>query len=207
MIVLLVLVSYQVAIDGKRALTIEKHPLVAELKWRHKKKHSICDFSISALPPEDNFQMSTHFQHLWPLAQKSYVQVFFKDGGLFTGTCLMVNIHIHWMIFYSRWTYTKDLQVRVHFIRLLWYLPDPDLHIQTEQRSQFNDYRPRSEGDNALGSVRLFVCLSVRLSVLSCLNRSTYDLDIWYYQSKVFVCVSIISRRMRIIARKRSIGF
>ena len=28
-----------------------------------------------------------------------------------------------------------------------------------------------------------------------------------HYQYKVFVCVSIISRRMRIIARMRSIGF
>ncbi len=28
-----------------------------------------------------------------------------------------------------------------------------------------------------------------------------------HYQSKVFVCVSIISRRMRIIAQMRSIGF
>ncbi len=30
------------------------------------------------------------------------------------------------------------------------------------QQDMFN-YRPRSEGDNALGSVRLSVCLSVRL--------------------------------------------
>ncbi len=41
-----------------------------------------------------------------------------------------------------------------------------------------------SEGDNVLGSVRPSVPLSR-------LNRLTYDLD----QSKVFVCVSIISRR------------
>ncbi len=68
-------------------------------------------------------------------------------------------------------------------------------------------YRPRSEGDNALGSV----CLSVRplvcLWTLSWLNRLTYDLkflhggaaktnnyrQVWskkgYYQSKIFVCV------------------
>ncbi len=37
-------------------------------------------------------------------------------------------------------------------------------------------YRPRSEGDNALGSVRP----PVRLSVLSRLNRLTYDLDFWH---------------------------
>ena len=60
-------------------------------------------------------------------------------------------------------------------------------------------YRPQSKGDNALGSVRL----SVHLSVLSRLNRMTYDLD---YQSKVDVCVSVIRGRIRIIARMRSIG-
>ncbi len=36
-------------------------------------------------------------------------------------------------------------------------------------------YRPRSEGDNVLGSVRP----SLRLFPLSRLNRLTYDLDIW----------------------------
>ena len=66
-------------------------------------------------------------------------------------------------------------------------------------------YRPRSEGDNALGSVRPSVRPSVRLSRGSALpsavksNRS-------HCQSKVLVCVSILSRRMRLIARMRSIG-
>ncbi len=41
-------------------------------------------------------------------------------------------------------------------------------------------YRPRSEGDNALGSVRPSVRLFVCLRALSCLNRFTYDLDFWY---------------------------
>ncbi len=45
-----------------------------------------------------------------------------------------------------------------------------------------------------VASVRLSVC------VLSCLKKS-------HYQSKVFVCVSVISGRMRIIARMRSISF
>ncbi len=63
-----------------------------------------------------------------------------------------------------------------------------------------HDYRPRSEGDNALGSVRL----SVRLCALSRLNRLTYNKS--HYQFKVFVCVSVISGHMRIIARMRSIG-
>ncbi len=56
-----------------------------------------------------------------------------------------------------------------------------------------------------VASVRPSVRPSVRLwgsALLSAVksNRS-------HYQSKVFVCVSIISRRMRIIARMRSIGF
>ncbi len=51
------------------------------------------------------------------------------------------------------------------------------------------------------------VRLSVRLCPLSRLNRFTYDLDKNHYQSKVFVCVSIISGRMRIIKRMWSIGF
>ncbi len=46
-----------------------------------------------------------------------------------------------------------------------------------------------------VASVRPFVCQFVSLSELSC------------YQSQVFVCVSEISGRVRIIARKRSIGF
>ncbi len=56
-----------------------------------------------------------------------------------------------------------------------------------------------------VASVCLSVCLSVRLSVLSALpsaekgNRS-------HYQFGMFVCVSLISGRMRIIARMRSIG-
>ncbi len=68
-------------------------------------------------------------------------------------------------------------------------------------------YRPRSEGDNVLGSVRPSVCPSVRPSVrlsvcmseLSCLNRfiSPRCLSVCrpiarrsHYQSKMFVCVS-----------------
>ena len=67
-----------------------------------------------------------------------------------------------------------------------------------------------------VASVRLSVHLSVRLSPLSRLNRLTYDLDILptavksnntHCQSKVLVCVSIISRCMWIIVQMRSIGF
>ncbi len=53
-------------------------------------------------------------------------------------------------------------------------------------------YRPRSEGDNVLGCVRPSVC--------------PLPLSRHHYQSKVIVCVSVISRRRRIIARMRSIG-
>ncbi len=45
-------------------------------------------------------------------------------------------------------------------------------------------YRPRSEGDNVIGSVRPsvrpFVEMCVCLSELSCLNRLTFDLDVWH---------------------------
>ncbi len=68
------------------------------------------------------------------------------------------------------------------------------------------DYRPRSEGDNALGSVRPSVrpsvCPSVRLSVCALTAKSIRS----DYQSKVFVCVSVIRGHIRIIARMRSIG-
>ncbi len=46
--------------------------------------------------------------------------------------------------------------------------------------SQCYCYRPRSEGDNALGSVRPSVRPFVCLSVLSRVNRLTYDLDFWH---------------------------
>ncbi len=68
----------------------------------------------------------------------------------------------------------------------------------------------------------MYLVASVRLSVcplpLSRLNRLTYDLDMGsalpsaaksnnhHYQSNVIVCVSVINRRRRIIARMRSIG-
>ncbi len=68
-------------------------------------------------------------------------------------------------------------------------------------------YQPHSlakQGDNALGSVRPSVCLSVRLFVcvlvLSKCKRG-------HYQPYSFVCVSVISWHMQIIARMRSIGF
>ncbi len=51
-------------------------------------------------------------------------------------------------------------------------IQDSDLGLQGPKTS----YRPRSEGDNVLGSVRP----SVRQCALSRLNRLTYDLDIWY---------------------------
>ncbi len=78
-------------------------------------------------------------------------------------------------------------------------------HFMEILRDRANIYRPRSEGDNVLGSVRPSVRLSVRPSVRPsvCAVKSSRS----HYQSKVFVCVSVISRRMRIIARMRSIGF
>ncbi len=37
--------------------------------------------SISALPPEGAFQMLTHFHHVWPLGQKSVIQIFNRWSG------------------------------------------------------------------------------------------------------------------------------
>ncbi len=67
-------------------------------------------------------------------------------------------------------------------------------------------YRPRSEGDNALGSVRPSVCPFVGLCVRGSALPSAAKSNKSHYQSKVFVCVSVIRRRIRIIARARSIG-
>ncbi len=57
-------------------------------------------------------------------------------------------------------------------------------------------YRPRSEVDNVLGTVHLSIC---RPSVCTPLMAEPFVT----YQSTVFVCVSLISGRMRIIARMR----
>ncbi len=69
-----------------------------------------------------------------------------------------------------------------------------------------NIYQPRSEGVNALGSVHLSVCLSVHLSVCLRSNDWTEKSNKSHYQFTVFVCVSVISGRRRIIVRMRSIG-
>ena len=53
-----------------------------------------------------------------------------------------------------------------------------------------NIYRPRSEGDNVLGSVRPSVCLCVYA-----LTAEPFDIG------------SVNSRRVRLIARMQSIGF
>ena len=72
-------------------------------------------------------------------------------------------------------------------------------------------YRLRSERHNVLGRVRL----SVHLFVLA-FPGELFDIWPWFltwgciighYQSKVFVCVSVISACMRIIARMWFIGF
>ncbi len=71
----------QVAIDAKTVLTFENYPLVAELKLKMSQNGLFFMFSISALPPEGAFQMLTHFWHLWPLGQKTYVQIFERQSG------------------------------------------------------------------------------------------------------------------------------
>ncbi len=55
---------------------------------------------------------------------------------------------------------------------MLWKSKSDEMYLRETNSKPDNFYRPRSEGDNALGSVRL----SVHLFALSCLNRLTYDL-------------------------------
>ncbi len=63
-------------------------------------------------------------------------------------------------------------------------------------------YRPRSEGDNVIGSVRPSVCVFVRALLFT-----PFEGKGGHYQSEGFVCVSVIRGRMRIISRMRPIGF
>ncbi len=77
------------------------------------------------------------------------------------------------------------------------------LSIQTES-FVINLVPLAKQGDNALGSIHLSVRLSVCPLPLSHLNRLTHN---HYYQSKVIVCVSVISGCMQIIVRMWSIGF
>ncbi len=70
-----------------------------------------------------------------------------------------------------------------------------------------------------VASVRPSACLSVRPCVCVGVPRAHYTplqrymgyvclfVNNHHYQSKVIVCVSVISRRLRIVARMRSIGF
>ncbi len=57
------------------------------------------------------------------------------------------------------------------------------------------------QGDNVLGSVRLSVRLSCRQSTISEKSNNPH------YQSKVFVCVPVISWYLRTIVQMWSTGF
>ncbi len=52
----------------------------------------------------------------------------------------------------------------------------------------------------------MYLVASIRLSVLLSVSALEFLARSGHYQFKVFVCASVISGRMRIIARKRSIG-
>ncbi len=69
------------ALDAKSVLTFEICPLVAELNLKVSHNGQFFMFSISALPTEGRFQMSTHFWHLWPLGQKRIIQIFERWPG------------------------------------------------------------------------------------------------------------------------------
>ena len=53
----------------------------AELKYEMSQIERFFMFSISGCPPEGAFQMLIHFYNLWPLGQKSYVQIFERRPG------------------------------------------------------------------------------------------------------------------------------
>ena len=71
---------YQVSIDAKSVLALEKYPLVAELKLKCYKKADILHFQIQVCPQkEGTFQMLVYFKHLsclWTLGQKKDIQIF-----------------------------------------------------------------------------------------------------------------------------------
>ncbi len=59
------------AIDAKNVLTFKMHPLVAELKMKTSQIEQFIMLSISAPPPEDTFQMLTHFNIYGHLVKKA----------------------------------------------------------------------------------------------------------------------------------------
>ena len=80
----------------------------------------------------------------------------------------------------------------------------PCIHcfFHRKKNKQFKDvsiYRPQSEGDNVLGSIRT--------SVRVCVRALLFGVKGGHYQSEGFVCVSVIRGHMRIISPMRSIGF
>ncbi len=68
-------------IDAKSVLTFEKCSLVAELKLKMSQIALFLMFSMSALPPEGAFQMLAQFHHIWPLGQKTVIQIFDRWSG------------------------------------------------------------------------------------------------------------------------------
>ena len=60
----------------QKYVTCEKWPLMAELKLNVAEFAKFCIFFIPALPLEVTFKMWTYFWHLWPLGQKSIIQIF-----------------------------------------------------------------------------------------------------------------------------------
>ncbi len=114
---------------------------------------------------------------------------------------------------YVRWIYRRKAPLAT--CTLKGCTPGEELPVPNAYTNSFEQITKElvyalgtgSEGDNVLGSVRPSVCPSVRLSVWMSVCALTAKSNNSHYQSKVFVCVSVISGRRRIIARMRSIGF
>ena len=80
-----------ILIDAEKCVNISKISLVAEPKLKISQNGWFLVFSISALPSEGPFQMSTHFKYLWPpdeiFLERQYCYKMIEQnipGGLFS---------------------------------------------------------------------------------------------------------------------------
>ncbi len=96
------------------------------------------------------------------------------------------------------------MEINILFCVPAWFLFLDQNNIYAFQKCYnlvcSNYYRPQSEGDNAFGSFRL----SIRLSISPFVSALTAEP--LTYQSEVFVCVAVIRGHILIIACMRFIG-
>ncbi len=123
---------------------------------------------------------NTSLHNFWLVSQRKGIIEFNR----------IVSIHFGKTLNYFCFMDRRDVCLR--YLGTLWIFGAREGHIFIDREAREIMY------------LIAFVRLSVRLSPLSRLNRLTNKS---HCQSKVLVCVSIISWHMRIIARMRSIGF